>query len=62
MKYNYYKSELNRLKDSTENYKAVMFNDGKGERTHYLNLNQESIPIIIKSLEKELKRLKKLKF
>ena len=54
----YYRDQLNRLKNS-EYCKSILLNDNDGNITNYLNLNSESIPELIKFLNKELKRLKK---
>jgi len=56
----YYKNELKRLKH-TEYAKTLVVNseDEHGlQSTKYLSLNAESIPVIIKYLNDELKRLK----
>ena len=49
----YYKDQLNKLTNS-EYYKTVVFTDGDGNKTNYMNLNKESIPIFIKYLNREL--------
>lgn len=56
---NYYKLELKQLKDS-EYFKSITVSDGQGARTKNLDLNNTSIPVLIKFLENELKRLKGL--
>ena len=55
----YYKNELNRLKDS-EYFKSVKLFDGNGENTKQMDLNSESIPVLIEFLQKELKKNKVL--
>lgn len=55
-KYNYYESELTKLKTS-EYYKSIQVLDGQGNTTKHLDLNIESIPVLLKFLSIELKRL-----
>lgn len=55
----YYQSELNRLTIDSEFLPTVKFTNGVGQGTKNLNLNNESIPIIIawlKSIQKKLPR------
>jgi hypothetical protein len=54
---NYYKKELEQLKDS-EYAKTVKLFDNQGNSTKHLSLNAESIPVLIKWLEKELTKVK----
>jgi len=56
-KFNYYKDQLNRLRES-EFYKTVQFSDGIGNKTNTLSLSPDSIPILLKFLENELKSLR----
>ena len=51
--FNYYKHELEQLKNS-EYFKSIKLFDGIGNNTNQMNLNVESIPILIKFLEREL--------
>lgn len=55
----YYKDQLNKLVNS-EWFKSLKIFDGSGNSTHQMNLNTESIPILIEFLKKEQKRLKLL--
>lgn len=55
----YYQGELNRLTIDSEFLPTVKFTNGNGQGTKNLNLNNESIPIIIawlKSIQKKLPR------
>lgn len=53
---NYYKRQLERLKE-TDYLMAVKFVDGLGTQTNNMNLNKESIPVIIEWLLKLLKEV-----
>lgn len=55
----YYKKQLDKLTNS-EYYKTVVFTDGDGNKTNYMNLNKESIPVFIEYLENEYNRLVEL--
>jgi hypothetical protein len=54
----YHREQLIKLKKS-EYFKSIKVFDGEGNSTKQLALNVESIPVIIKFLEKELKQLNK---
>lgn len=62
---NYYKAELGRLEekladtDAPDYCKAIKVWDGFGSSTKTLNLNAESIPVLIEFLQAELVRLQK---
>lgn len=56
-KFSYYKDQLTKLQDSEFN-KSLKLSDGIGNQTNSLGLNLESIPVLIKFLENELKKLK----
>lgn len=49
----YYNDQLARLTD-TNHFKSVKFADGLGESTKWMNLNEESIPVLIDYLKLEL--------
>lgn len=53
---NYYKNQLNRLKDS-EYYKTIIISDSIGNKTNNMDINKESIKELINFLKKELKSL-----
>jgi len=52
----YYRNELARLQTS-EYAKTVLLSDGEGNKTKTLDLNLESIPVLLEYLNKELTRL-----
>lgn len=54
---NYYVNQLEQLKDS-EYYKTIKLVDSFGNTTKVLNLNSDSIPVLISYLKKELERVK----
>lgn len=56
--FNYYDVELKRLENS-ENLKSVKVYDGLGHSTNQLDLNTESIVVLIEFLNSELERLKR---
>jgi hypothetical protein len=53
MSYNYYQSEVDNLPSTDLNLQIR----GEGGQTKWIGLNVESIPIIIKKLQQEKKRL-----
>ena len=55
----YYRDQLDKLRDS-EYSKKVVFTDGYGNKTNYMNLTKESIPVFIQYLGDELNRLVEL--
>jgi len=55
----YHKDQLNKLIDVEFNKSVVVF-DGSGNKTKQMDINLESIPILIEFLKKEEKRLKLL--
>jgi hypothetical protein len=54
--FNYYSSEFSQLIDS-EYFKSIKVYDGTGTSTKQLDLNLDSIPVLMKFLSKELKKL-----
>ena len=56
--YNYYQEELSKLVESGP--KHVTLGDDFPNKTDFLNLNIESIPVLIEFLTKELTRLQSL--
>lgn len=55
----YYQNQLNALKFDTETSPSIVISNGVGQATKNLNLNNESIPILIswlKSIQKKLPR------
>jgi hypothetical protein len=55
----YHQSQLKRLMPSEYNASVKVF-DGNGNSTNQMDLNQESIPILIKYLEAKLEDLKRV--
>ena len=56
-KFNYYESQLKNLENG-EYFKSIKVFDGNGNSTKQLDLNKESIPVIIEFLTQELVKLK----
>jgi hypothetical protein len=56
----YYKDQLKRLKNG-EYQKSLKLFDGNGNATNQMDLNIDSIPVLIQFLQKELKLAKKAK-
>ena len=54
---NYYQNQMARLKDKTTI--SVQFNDYEGNKTNYMNLNLESVDVLINFLQAEKKRMQK---
>lgn len=58
-KYNYYKSQLKRVKfknwNETQSMKII---DYEGNETNWFHINKESIPILIEYLRKQLEATK----
>lgn len=57
--FNYYNDQLNKL-TYVKYFKSVKIFDGNGGNTNQINLTDESIPILITFLTKELTRLQSL--
>ena len=57
--FNYYHDQLNKLSD-IKYFKSVKVFDRNGTNTNQISLTNESIPILIEFLTKELTRLQSL--
>lgn len=56
-KFNYYESELNKLTDKQT--LTIQLSDYSGNKTKYMNVNSESVDVLIKFLQGEKKRFNK---
>ena len=61
-KFNYYQSELSQLEDNSGYFKTIIVSDGFGQSTKTLDLNKESIDVLVKWLKKERFKLSKLEY
>lgn len=57
----YYTDELKILSPDDTYSQSIVIHDGQGNKTKFLSLNRDSIPILIEFLDNELKRLGGLK-
>lgn len=56
---NYYKDQFRILEiENLEYFPQVVLYDGQGSKTKFINLNTESIPLLIKQLKKLEQKLK----
>jgi len=52
--FNYYESQLSKLKPESEFPTSIKIFDGEGNQTNQMDLNAESIPVLIEFLNKKL--------
>lgn len=57
----YYTNQLLKLEPDDVYYQSIILFDGKGNKTFQLDLNIESIPVLIDFLMNEQKRLELIK-
>lgn len=57
-KFNYYKDQLDRLKPDNKQHQSIKLFDGQGNSTNQMDLNLESIDVLLKYLQKEKQRIK----
>ena len=57
LKNNYYSNQLKRLEHDPDFFKTVKLHDSNGNATKNMDLNLDSIPVLIAFLKTELARL-----